>query len=257
LSTIRKDALERLKACSRKLPVPRFQRVFVQGDPAGEIVRYASHNDVDLIVMGTHGCGRMRELLLGSVAAKVMHDAHCPVWTQSLAQRRADSFDDRPYTPGHILCALELVPEAEQLLRYETVRGQALRVPVSVVHCIPTAHLWPGGHMSDMMREYLLDTAGDEVARLQHRAGSDLPVVLGDKGVGRSVAESVGREAAGLVLIGRGKAQEPFGRIRTHGFEILRDAPCPVLSCPLKAGAASAPGIGMSPDAAATSARAT
>ena len=31
--------------------------------------------------MPTHGFGPLRRFLLGSVAAKVLHDAQCPVWT--------------------------------------------------------------------------------------------------------------------------------------------------------------------------------
>ncbi len=46
-----------------------------------EIVRYATNNAVDLIVMGTHGRGPVRHLLLGSVAEKVVRKAPCPVLT--------------------------------------------------------------------------------------------------------------------------------------------------------------------------------
>lgn len=36
---------------------------------------------VDLIIMPAHGCGPFRQLLFGSVSAKVLHDMACPVWT--------------------------------------------------------------------------------------------------------------------------------------------------------------------------------
>jgi nucleotide-binding universal stress UspA family protein len=49
-----------------------------------EIVRYATDNAVDLIVMGTHGRGPVRHLLLGSVAEKVVRKAPCPVLTVRL-----------------------------------------------------------------------------------------------------------------------------------------------------------------------------
>jgi nucleotide-binding universal stress UspA family protein len=45
------------------------------GDPATYITAQAEKNDVDLIMMATHGYGTFRSLLLGSVAAKVLHDA--------------------------------------------------------------------------------------------------------------------------------------------------------------------------------------
>lgn len=46
-----------------------------------EIVRYARDNDIDLIVMGTHGRGPIAHILLGSVAERVVRKAPCPVLT--------------------------------------------------------------------------------------------------------------------------------------------------------------------------------
>src|SRR5277367_1842970 len=56
-------------------------RVADLGDPARVIVDFAHTHGVDLIMMPTHGYGPFRSLLLGSVTAKVLHDATCPVWT--------------------------------------------------------------------------------------------------------------------------------------------------------------------------------
>lgn len=49
------------------------------GNPLTEIVRYAQEQDVDVIVIGTHGRGRVAQLLLGSVAERVVRTAPCPV----------------------------------------------------------------------------------------------------------------------------------------------------------------------------------
>jgi nucleotide-binding universal stress UspA family protein len=59
----------------------RALKLTVAGDPAAEIVRLAHREKVDLIVMPTHGYRTFRRLLLGSVTAKVLHDANCPLWT--------------------------------------------------------------------------------------------------------------------------------------------------------------------------------
>jgi nucleotide-binding universal stress UspA family protein len=48
------------------------------GSPAREILSTA-RQDVDLIVIGTHGRGGVEHLLLGSVAEKVLRKAQCPV----------------------------------------------------------------------------------------------------------------------------------------------------------------------------------
>ncbi len=52
-----------------------------QGPPFLEIIRYARENDIDLIVMGTHGRSGLAHVLLGSVTEKVVRKAACPVLT--------------------------------------------------------------------------------------------------------------------------------------------------------------------------------
>ena len=53
----------------------------LEGDASEVITKYAAEHGTDLIMMPTHGYGVFRGLLLGSVTAKVLHDAVCPVWT--------------------------------------------------------------------------------------------------------------------------------------------------------------------------------
>ena len=52
-----------------------------QGSPYPEIVKAAKEEDVDLIIIGTHGRGAIAHLLLGSVAEKIVRTAPCPVLT--------------------------------------------------------------------------------------------------------------------------------------------------------------------------------
>ena len=51
------------------------------GSPFYEIVRYAKDEEIDLIVMGTHGRGPVAHMLMGGVAEKVVRKAPCPVLT--------------------------------------------------------------------------------------------------------------------------------------------------------------------------------
>ena len=48
-------------------------------DAARAIVIYAEENDIDHIVVGTGGKGRVARLMLGSVSSDVIARAHCPV----------------------------------------------------------------------------------------------------------------------------------------------------------------------------------
>jgi nucleotide-binding universal stress UspA family protein len=55
-----------------------------EGPPAAEILRTASENLCDLVVLGTHGRTGLTRLVAGSVAETVMRKAGCPVLTVRL-----------------------------------------------------------------------------------------------------------------------------------------------------------------------------
>ena len=57
------------------------ERRLLAGDPAEAIIRLAQTEDVDMIVMGTHGRRGLTRLLMGSVAEAVVRAAPCPVLT--------------------------------------------------------------------------------------------------------------------------------------------------------------------------------
>ncbi len=61
---------------------------FRHGAPHVEIIDFAGDNDIDLIVMGTHGRGVAGHLLLGSVAEKVVRKAPCPALTVHVSGRQ-------------------------------------------------------------------------------------------------------------------------------------------------------------------------
>ena len=46
-----------------------------------EIIEYAKDQDVDLIVIGTHGRSALMHILMGSVAERVVRKSPCPVLT--------------------------------------------------------------------------------------------------------------------------------------------------------------------------------
>jgi nucleotide-binding universal stress UspA family protein len=50
-----------------------------EGEPADVIIEAAKERNADLIVIGTRGLGAAKRIMLGSVSAKVVQDAHCDV----------------------------------------------------------------------------------------------------------------------------------------------------------------------------------
>ena len=62
------------------------EHVILRGMPFLEIIRYAKANEVDLIVIGTHGRSGMEHIIFGSTAEKVVRKAPCPVLSVKPAQ---------------------------------------------------------------------------------------------------------------------------------------------------------------------------
>ena len=63
-------------------------RLYLHGAPAEQIVGYALSQDIDLLVLGTHGRSALKQLFLGSVAERVVRTAPCPVLTVRHPLRR-------------------------------------------------------------------------------------------------------------------------------------------------------------------------
>lgn len=57
------------------------EEIVLTGHPAEEIIRYADHEGMDLLIIGSHGFKGFEKFLFGSVAEKVIKMAPCPVLT--------------------------------------------------------------------------------------------------------------------------------------------------------------------------------
>jgi nucleotide-binding universal stress UspA family protein len=206
------------------LTVDRFAEI---GDPAEVITRYAHTQGADLIMMPTHGYGPFRSLLLGSVTAKVLHDAQCPVWT-------ATHMEDPPaltHVAGrNILCAIDATPKSSPLMEwaaeYAKFTGGALRL----VHVVSGVQGWPERQLDREFEETLRAQARETIEKLQKSVGLKTPLCVAVGDVAGAVREEAERHNSDLIIVGRGLLDETMGRLRTHVYGIIRHAPCPVLS---------------------------
>jgi nucleotide-binding universal stress UspA family protein len=70
------------KFCSQKLKsYDNYERCTLSGIPYEEILKKAVEENVDLIVMGTHGRAGIDHFLFGSTAERVVRKAQCAVMT--------------------------------------------------------------------------------------------------------------------------------------------------------------------------------
>jgi len=227
------ETLERRKAELKtylrgQCPDIQVTREVVEGDPASEIVDYARDHDVDLIVMATHGYGPFRRFLLGSVTAKVLHDAGCPVWTGPHLEK-APSYETIGFRS--IVCAIDLAEGSRAVLEWAGRFAREYGAELAIVHVLPESLVqWGGVYFDPEWRGQAAAAARGQIVRLQeelHTPGEIL-IEIGEAPV--EVSGVASRRKADLVVIGRGRQSGLLGRLRANAYAILRESPCPVVT---------------------------
>ena len=204
----------------------RAERIAAVGDPALKIVEYAHAHRGDLIMMPTHGFGIFRTMLLGSVTAKVLHDAKCPVWTATHAEEQRSPGELRT-----ILCAVDGdSTEAAALMQWASQFSRKMGAALKLVHAVPPVSDWLAIPSERELNEQIRAEAYAKLEALRISAGVDAPLTVVAGKITDAVAEEARTCGADLTVIGRGSVQSTLGRLRTHVYGIVQQSPCPVLS---------------------------
>jgi nucleotide-binding universal stress UspA family protein len=226
IEEMKRDLESRLDATmSNEFPGLAVRSVTTLGDPAQKITEFAHSNAVDLIMMPTHGLGLYRSLLIGSVTAKVLHDAKCPVWTATHAEEQRSR--DMPRT---ILCAVDGTPRTPALMKWAAEVSQRMEASLKLLHVAPRIIDWLALPGERELQEQVRNEARAKIDALKQTAGVETPVRVAVGQIVDTVTEEARQEGADLVLIGRGSLQSPLGRLRTHAYGIIQKSPCPVVS---------------------------
>jgi nucleotide-binding universal stress UspA family protein len=104
------------------------------GPPAVAILERAATLPADLIVMGTHGTGGFKRLVLGSVTEKVLREARCPVLT---VPPRAQATSQVPFK--RLICAVDFSEASMAAMRYAVSLAAEADASLTVVHVLE----WP------------------------------------------------------------------------------------------------------------------
>jgi nucleotide-binding universal stress UspA family protein len=198
-----------------------------EGEAALVITAAAERDGSDLIMMPTHGMGPFRRFLLGSVTAKVLNDASCPVWTSA---HRDDRPLPRPVSSGPVLCAVNLEAESVPLLRFATAFAPFWSTTLHVLHVIPAVDELSKNRGVVAVRKYHFEKARQNWVGIRNSANVDADLMLAGGGISRAVADTAQKMGATVVVIARGKMQKPLGGLRTWAYAIIRESPSPVIA---------------------------
>jgi nucleotide-binding universal stress UspA family protein len=202
------------------LPV---KRVMLEGDPAVVIVKLAEAERIDLIVMPTHGYGPFRRFLLGSVTAKVLHDANCPVLT---GVHIAEMPLAEPIFFRTIVCAVDLGKQSEKALAWAANLAAEFNAKLIVVHALPPLDVGEPYYFDQDLPKMLARRAREQLEELQSKLGIAAAVILDRGDVAKAVRTAAESQQADLVVIGR----HADSGILDNTYAIIRKSPCPVVS---------------------------
>ena len=203
-----------------------LRREMLEGDAAQVISNYASEHGTDLIMMPTHGYGIFRGMLLGSVTAKVLHDAACPVWTGVHVEEtppNSAAFE-------RIMCAVDLTDKSIPTMQFASQLAHDFHAKLWLIHAVPCAETRPQKYFEADLQVFLEDEARKAIGKMQEAAGVVAQLCLGAGEVPHVVRAAAEHHGADLVIIGRGHATRALGRLRTNVYSIIRQSPCPVIS---------------------------
>ncbi|HEX3435576.1 MAG TPA: universal stress protein [Pseudacidobacterium sp.] len=221
-------ARERLNSfLTTEFPVGEHFRIVRAGDAATEIARTA-RDGFGLIIMPTHAGGFFRRMLLGSVTAKILNDADCPVLTSTHAER----ITPHPLEHREWLCAIGLGENSERMLRFAHERASEVGAKLTIIHAIQAEDrelpirldLEEELHSGERLKTF------EEIAELQKRVGLNAPVRVAVGNVKAALLEIARQSDADVLMIGRSPELGEEGRLRDLTYVMVRDSPFPVMS---------------------------
>jgi len=201
-----------------------IERVLAKGDPARAVVQTAAEKKADLIMMPSYGY-TFNQFLLGSVTAKVLHGAECPVWTGA----HVDGSAVPEFAIRNVLCAVDFKPHSHKTVTWAVNLAAEFGARLTLAHVTASVEIWgPGGtHVNARCEEELVGAATRHLAELQKAMGTNAEVLIGSGDVPKVLSEAVTQTNADLLVTG----SRPYGgHLRTHGYAIICAVPIPVLS---------------------------
>jgi nucleotide-binding universal stress UspA family protein len=211
----------------RELQDVVVKRVLLEGDPARCIVGHAHAERVGLIVMPTHGYGPFRRFILGSVTAKVLHDADCPVLT-GVHLEEAPPIESIAFR--NVLVAIDLGDQSARTLEWANWLASSCGARLHLVHVTASIEGHAGEYHDPEWRDHLGGQVREEIAKLEQCTGTKAELVVESGDAPKVICKLAERIKADVLVIGRGSAAGVFGRLRTNAYAIIRESPCPVAS---------------------------
>lgn len=208
--------------------------VYAQTDnasPEEAIVDHAKEQDVDLVVMGTHGRRGMDRLLSGSVAEAVVRQAPCPVFTVLSGDSDRDGSEI-----DSVLAPVDLSEQSTLVVDHAAALAEAYDAPLDLLHVMEEA-AFPNVYGIDPLvpsQPDVQDRAREAVETLAKRVADhpdpvDVHVLAGY--AARDIVDFAKKNESDLIVMAtHGRTGLERFLIGSVAEKVVRSAPCPVFT---------------------------
>jgi len=203
-----------------------------------ELERVIQQEQIDLIVIATHGRRGLKKMVLGSVAEEIYRRASCPVLT--VGPYASDTPAPEDTLPGPLLFATDFGEASGHAFPYAVTFANEYRVPLILLHVVPEVPLPEGPHWhmaGDIMR--LRENARAVTLERLHKMASECSLIYASQsrvefGLPSEQIVKTAHEvdAAGIIL---GVKRARYAGVASHtpwhtATEVVGTAMCPVLT---------------------------
>jgi nucleotide-binding universal stress UspA family protein len=211
-------------------------------DVLGSVIQ---REDIDLLVMGSHGRAGLKKLALGSVAEQVLRLAPCPVLTIG---PNVPPVGSGPVEFKRILFATDFGAAASKAFPYALSMAQDCQAKLVLLHMVPpmpVADLGPAvyGPPGPAAEEYVkwqqasLDESMRKLTKLippNTALAAEPEYMAGMDFLPEGILESAAAHRIELIVMGANRTSSP--RMAAHipwalTHEVICRAKCPVLTC--------------------------
>jgi nucleotide-binding universal stress UspA family protein len=200
--------------------------VLLEGDPKQVIPALADLHAPSLLVLGTHGGGRLARGLIGSVAEQVLRSTSWPVLTVG---PRAKPVSAATFPFRRILFATDFSASAAQAASFAVFMAETLTASIDVLNVIQEDTLLHTGKLSDRKDHFF--HALDNLVPQHAREFCDPKTFVAVGEAHDQILEHVRARSIDLLVLGIRKTSYLSMEMRTSGaFRLIVDAECPVLT---------------------------
>lgn len=202
------------------------EEILSQGSVWQALQEIIQSEQIDMVVVGTHGRTSNKELALGAVAEEIFRMADCAVLTVG---RQAKPANGATAEFWNLLYATNFKPHAERASSTAYLLERKHPAHLSVVHVVEDVNEGsPGGNT--ILREFLVNRMRKTMpAACQYRCEPDFLIRFGEPG--EVILQTAAECGANLIVLGLRRTEKLAGYLPSAvAYRIACQAPCAVLT---------------------------